>query len=257
MSIEERSVTVEGTRISYRVGGTGKPVLCIHGNTGSKLWYERAMQIEGARVVAPDMPNFGDSDHIDTADIDRYADHMRDFIRALELPQPLPVVGHSLGGAVAMSLAVRNPEMVEKLMLVDSAPPGGLKTPEEHYPIIEQYKSNRELMLQALGAVTPTLNDPAFLERLADEAMKMNPIAFSGNARALERFDYRGRTESFTAPVTVVVGDQDALITPDVARATGESFPRATLRILEGVGHSVMVEQPETFKSLVRDFLHS
>jgi branched-chain amino acid transport system permease protein len=253
--MQTKTVEVNGVRISCNVAGTGAPVLYIHGNTGSKLWYERVMEVEGAHTVAPDLPNFGDSDHIEVADIDVYADYLRDFVRRAELPTPLPVVGHSLGGAVAISLSLRTPELVSHLMLVDSAPLDGLKTPEDRYPIIERYKSDRELLKKGLQAVTPTLDDPAFLEHLTDEAMKMNPIAFTGNARALERFDYRGSAGEFDRPVLVVVGEKDVIITREMAEATAAGFPRAELRVLEGVGHSVMVETPELFIRLLREFL--
>ena len=243
--------------MAYNTAGTGTPVLLVHGNTGSKLWYEKVMEIEGVRTVAPDMPNFGASGHIAEADIDVYADYLQGFIREMGLPTPLPVVGHSLGGAVAISLTLRYPDLVSRLMLVDSAPLDGLKTPEEHYPVIEMYKNNEELLTQALQAVTPTMDDPVFLERLAKEAMKMNPIAFAGNARALERFDYRGKGAEFDGPVSVIVGEKDVLITREMAEATANEFPAGSLNVLEGVGHSVMAESPETFVTLLKEFLVS
>jgi branched-chain amino acid transport system permease protein len=142
-------------------------------------------------------------------------------------------------------------------MLVDSSPLNGLKTPEEHYPVIEQYKNNYELLYQALQAVTPTMDDSEFLNRLTNEALKMNPIAFTGNARALERFDYSGKGAEYTGPVLVVAGDKDILITPDMAQATADAFPNGKLQILEGVGHSVLAEDPPRFIQLLRDFLRS
>ncbi|MFW5712550.1 MAG: alpha/beta fold hydrolase [Spirochaetota bacterium] len=253
------SVEVNGIRIAYTTAGSGTPLVLIHGNTGSKVWFEPVMQpemeIPGVQMIAPDIPNFGDSDLLDRADIDLYADYIRDFIHSLAVEVPVALVGHSLGGAVAISLALRNPELVSRLMLVDSAPLDGLTTPEEHYPVIEQYKQNRELLAQALKAVTPAMDDEPFLQRLSAEGMKMNPIAFTGNARALARFDYTGRGKSFEKPVFVVAGEQDVLINPDMAKSTANAFPNARLRILPGIGHSVMVEAPQTFNELLREFL--
>lgn len=252
--MEAGTIEVNGVTMAYNTAGQGSPILFIHGNTGSKTWFEKVMEIKGLRTVAPDMPNFGESDHIESADIDLYADYIREFISAMGLPTPLPVVGHSLGGAVAISLAIRNPHLVSRLMLVDSAPMNGLKTPEEHYPVIEMYKNNYDLLYQALQAVTPTMDDPGFLERLAQQAMNMNPIAFAGNARALERFDYTGKGAEFDGPVLVVLGDKDVLITPEMAKATADAFPKSSLKVLHGVGHSVMVETPDTFTALVKEF---
>ena len=230
------------------------PILYIHGNTGCNLWFERVMDIPGRRTIALDLPNFGRSDRIDEADIDRYASSVAGFIRELDLGSPV-VVAHSLGGAVGIALAVNHPELVSRLMLADSAAPDGLTTPEEHYGIIELYRTSRSLMKKALAAVTPTLDDNAFLNRLADNAMLMNPTAFTGNARALERFDYTGRTQAYTGPVRVVVGRKDTIITEDMARRTADAFPSGELVVLDDVGHSVMVENPQEFVRLVTEFV--
>ena len=230
------------------------PILYIHGNTGCNLWFERVMDIPGRRTIALDLPNFGRSDRIDEADIDRYASSVAGFIRELDLGSPV-VVAHSLGGAVGIALAVNHPQLVSRLMLVDSAAPDGLTTPEEHYEIIELYRTSRSLMKKALAAVTPTLDDNAFLNRLADNAMLMNPTAFTGNARALERFDYTGRTQAYTGPVRVVVGRKDTIITEDMARRTADAFPSGELLVLDDVGHSVMVENPQEFVRLVTEFV--
>jgi branched-chain amino acid transport system permease protein len=183
-----------------------------------------------------------------------YADYLGAFIDMLGLVKPV-VVGHSLGGAVVMSLAARRPELAAALVLIDGAAPGGLRTPEEHYPIIELYRTNRDFMRKALAAVTPTLRDEAFLDELADDAMLMASHAYPGNARALESFDYRGRTSGFTSPVLVVWGRKDIIITEAMARETAAAYPAARLEILEDVGHSVMVEDPPRFKVLLSAFI--
>lgn len=252
MKTEEKTVTVKNTEMFYRTRGNGPPVVFVHGNTGSSVWFSKVMDIPGHTTYAPDLPNFGNSGQIDTADIDLYADYLKGWMDTLGLKNPV-VLGHSLGGAVVISLAVRYSETVKKLVLVDSAPLSGLKTPEEHYPVIEQYKTNRDLMKQALASIVPTLEDEEFLEKLTDSAMKMNPIAYTGNARALERFDYQGRGDEYTGPVLVLVGEKDILISEEMGRKTAEAFPKGEFRLLEGVGHSIMVEAPDTFKQIVEE----
>ena len=187
-------------------------------------------------------------------DIDRYADAVSAFMAKRGLDRPV-LLGHSLGGAVAISLAARHPDLLRGLLLVDSAPPSGLKTPSERYPFIEAMRANRAVLRQALHAVAPTMEDTAFLERLVDDASKMAPAAWVGNAEALGRFDYRGRCGSFTDPVLVVWGRRDVLVTEAMAAETAAAFPGARLEILENVGHSVMVEDPPRFAALVSGFV--
>jgi branched-chain amino acid transport system permease protein len=254
--MEIKTVTIKGKKITYREEGSGYPVLLVHGNTGSSLWWTRMGEVPGARLVAPDLPNFGGSGRLDpeeapgSSDIDLYADYLVAFAEALGLSRPV-LVGHSLGGAVAISALVRRPELWVSAVLVDSAPPSGLVTPEAHYAAIERFKTDRALLRSALGAVCPTMDDPAFLDRLTDEALRMNPESFPGNARALARFDRSGDCVKYSGPVRVVWGRRDVIVTEAMARATAAAFPKGSLEILEQVGHSAMVEDPAAFREIL------
>lgn len=252
----KKTVDILGTTMTYVEAGRGTPVVYVHGNTGSSRWFSLVMDIPGVRTVAVDMPNFGDSGSLAIADIDAYADHVATFIRTLGLEKPV-LVGHSLGGAVIMALAARNPALPRALVLVDSAAPTGLKTPEAHYPYIEMFRTNRDMMKQALAAVTPALRDAALLDALTDDAMRMAGHAFAGNARALERFDYTGRAGAFSGPVLVIWGRKDTIITEEMVRATAAAYGDARLEIVDAVGHSLPVEDPALFKKLVGEFMSS
>ncbi|NLJ46106.1 MAG: alpha/beta hydrolase [Treponema sp.] len=254
--METKTATVKGKKILYRESGAGYPVVLVHGNTGSSLWWTRIPDLPGARLVAPDLPNFGGSERLDAAeapgasDIDLYADYLIAFAEALGLSRPV-LVGHSLGGAVAISALVRRPELWASAVLVDSAPPSGLVTPDAHYPVIERFKTDRALLRSALAGVCPTMNDPAFLDELTDEALRMNPESFAGNARALARFDRSGDCGKYPGPVLVVWGRKDAIVTEAMARATAAAFAKGSLEILEHVGHSAMVEDPAAFREIL------
>jgi pimeloyl-ACP methyl ester carboxylesterase len=235
--------------------GEGVPVLYVHGNTGSCRWFERVMDVPGARTTALDMPNFGRSKPLPgEPDIDRYAEAVAAFIRARSLDRPV-VVGHSFGGAVAISIAARNPALLRGLVLVDSASPSGLVTPKERHPLIEMMRANRAVLTQALRGVVPTLADEAFFQSLVDDASMMAVPAWVGNAEALGRFDYRGRTAAFEGPTLVAWGRKDVIVTEAMARETVAAFPGAKLEILEDVGHSVMAENPKRFISIMIEFL--
>ena len=189
------SVDIDGVRMAYwdtnAAASAGRTVVYVHGNTGGKIWFSRVMAPPvppGVRVVAPDLPNFGESDHLDGADIDLYARYLSAFLERVDIRHAV-VVGHSLGGAVVTAAAGRAIDRISRLVLVDPAPLDGLVTPEEYYPVIEQYRHDRTLMAHALAAVTPTMDDPALLEELTDTALRMNPLAFSGNPRALRALE--------------------------------------------------------------------
>lgn len=255
--------TVLGLSLFFVEAGTGPVILYVHGNTGSSFWYSRVMEIPGYRTIALDLPNFGRSGRlppgsaIDDSDLDLYAEYLGVFIRSLD-PEgkgPAPVlVAHSLGGAVAMSLAVRHPGLVRALVLVDSSSPTGLQTPEERFPMIEYMRTNPAVLKAALGAVVPTVKDPEFLDRGVEEALLMNPLSFIGNARALTRFDCSALCPEYKGPVLVLRGARDVIITEDMARQTAAAFPQGELQLLDEVGHSPMAEDPEGFIRIISNF---
>jgi pimeloyl-ACP methyl ester carboxylesterase len=252
--MEEHHVELGGTRLSYVTHGGGMPLLYVHGNTGSSRWFQRVMEVPGCLSVALDMPNFGRSDPLPgEPDIDAYADAVGAFIAAAGIPRPV-LVGHSLGGAVAISLAARNPGLVRGLMLVDSAAPSGLVTPADRHPLIELMRTNREILSRSLAVTVPSLKDPDFFTALVDDAVRMAARAWIGNARALGAFNYTGRCAAFTGPVLVLWGRRDVIITEGMARETAGAFPGARLLILEETGHSPMVEDPAGFTSIVSGF---
>ncbi len=252
---ETREIHAHGARIVYAEWGEGQPVVCLHGNTGSRRWYERVMEVPGCRMIAPDLPNFGESTALEgPVEIDRYAQAVGSFIRALGVQRPV-LIGHSLGGAVAMSAAVHEPGLFRGLVLVDSAPPSGFPTPEDRHPLIERMRVDRELLAAALKATVPALDDTGFFSRLVDDAARMAPQAWIGNARALGAFRCIEACAGFSQPVLVIWGRKDVIVSEAMARETVAAFPRARLRIMEEVGHSPIVEDPAAFVGALRDFV--
>jgi pimeloyl-ACP methyl ester carboxylesterase len=250
----ESAILVDGISIFFAMAGSGLPLLFVHGNIGSSLWYSKVMDIPGCRVFALDLPNFGRSGPLPgKVDLDRYADILASFIQAAALDRPI-LVGHSLGGAVAQSLAARRPELIRGLVLVDSAAPSGLKTPEERHPAIETMRTNPQVLAYALKAVVPALSDDVFFASLVADARKMAENAWIGNAVALSRFDYTGKLSGFGKPVLVIWGRKDSIVTEAMARETVAAFPAARLEIIEAVGHSVMAENPGLFRTIIARF---
>src|SRR6476646_7194850 len=107
---EERFVDARGCRLRYLVAGEGEPLLLVHGLGGSAAnWLTLApLLLPGRRVVVPELPGHGGSDPLPAAaGLSAYADAL-----AALLDGPSGVVGHSLGGAIALRLAIRRPERV-------------------------------------------------------------------------------------------------------------------------------------------------
>jgi len=248
-------ISILGIGLYYLSVGVGAPIVYVHGNTGSSRWFEKVAEIPGYRTIALDLPNFGRSGALDAEpDIHLYADYLLEFLKALDIESPV-LVGHSLGGAVAQSLAVRHPDAVKAMVLVDSSSPSGLVTPRDRHPVIEMMRKNRGILSQALAATVPANKDSRFFELLVDDAVRMNEKAWIGNAEALSRFDISDRTAAFKKPVLVIQGKADILITEQMARQTARAYPAGEFVLIENSGHSPIVEAPGAFIKILVEFL--
>ncbi|WP_240739486.1 alpha/beta fold hydrolase [Marinitoga lauensis] len=250
--MEGKYVNINHKKLYYYERGSEKPVIMIHGNFASSLWYKKVIDVDGYHCYALDLPNFGRSDKIERCDIDLYADYVKMFMDKLNIKKAI-IVGHSLGGAVAQSFSFRYPEKSEKLILIDSAPITGLKTPEEYYPILEMYKNNRTLLKQALSGIMSENKDNTFLDELTNEALLMKEECFTGNARALERINYINLAKNYKNNVLFIVGKKDMLITGDMAKDTIK-YLNGEIKVFNHVGHSIIVEDPELFKEVFKEF---
>jgi len=249
--MNERTLTIEGKTIYLRESSGTEPalptLLCVHGNLGSGRWFEHLLDTYPGRAIAPDMPNFGRSDHIDEWSMVAYAHWIKATCEELGVEQAA-ILGHSLGGAVAMELLATYPALVERLILVDSSPIDGLVTPEEHYPAIEAYKADKSILAAALKTVVPMVKDEGFFAELVEDAWKMNRDCFIGHAQELGKADFRTRLAGAELPVHVMRGAHDILITEERAGTLADFFS-ATLDTFESSGHSPMVEVPDEFAS--------
>lgn len=247
-------VTVSGLRMYYEKSGMGPmPVLLIHGNVASSHWWQKVMALlpnERFTAYAPDLRGFGQTDKPGKGqDIPTYAEDLAGFLRVMGVESAL-VVGHSLGGSIAMRLTLEYPSLVRGLVLVDSGPAEGLITPPQNYPLLEAMKTNRELMRMALIGVAPTAAQDDFFARLVDDAMLAAPVA-ADNARSLEQVIFTPRLGEISVPTLVVWGDKDALVPLDATERTAAGIKNSRLVILDGVGHSAPIEAPERLVEVI------
>jgi branched-chain amino acid transport system permease protein len=245
----QRTLTVGETQIHIRESEATHDslptLLCIHGNLGSGRWFEPLLDRYPGRAIAPDMPNFGQSGHISECSMKSYADWIASICGEVGVMNAA-VLGHSLGGAVAMELLASHPRLVDRLILVDSCPVDGLHTPKEHYPAIEAYKADKNILAQALKTVVPMIKDETFFGELVEDAWKMNRDCFIGHAEELGKVDFRSVLKGASVPVYVLRGAHDILITEEKA-AELATFFGGTIDTFAESGHSPMVEVPDEF----------
>ncbi len=227
-------------RVHYFVGGRGTPLLLIHGlGEQAQDWATEIPTFvhNGFRVYAIDLLGCGSTDRPDIAyTVQQQADMVRQFLDVLQIHHA-DVVGWSLGGWVALKLTLKHPELVQRLVLDDSA---GLKFSTALSPEIFMPTDRASLArLQALLVVHPT-PIPAFLARDILRRIHKNSwvIQRTIHSALTDAETLDGQLQQIHAPVLLAWGAQDALIPPSVGKAMHQQIPQSVLEFYEGCGHT-------------------
>lgn len=260
----------------YAEAGHGsQTVVFLHGNFGSWRWWELALQSlpEGVRGIAVTMRGCrGTRGHNGKYGIDDLADDIGAFVDALRIDR-FHLVGHSIGGAIALEYALRFPTRVTGLDLVSPAPGDSLESMtaqdthsgwvlrqfDPHRPfdratlltmlrIGRDFGTNRPYFRKRLAAFMPAADLAAIgFERLVRDASAMEPLAILGLFSGLADWDVRDRCGEMTVPTRVLAGALDVLVPPESLEVLANSIPSATYELIPDVGHCAMLEQPERF----------
>ena len=260
------------TRVNYVEMGEGPPVLLIHGLGGAwQNWLENIPVLARKhRVIAIDLPGFGDSPMPKwTVNIRNYGSMMLDFIEAIKTG-PLPVIGNSMGGFVAAEMSIRDEPAITKVVLVSAAGVSHTqmaKTPTATVarmataiaPMMFRYHHHalyrprlRKLVLAQL------FRDPAALrpELLAEFIRTgVNPPGFGDALVGLAGYDILDRLREVNDPVLIIWGRQDMIVPSADAVAYSEMLQNSRLEIFNYCGHIPMAEHPVRFNRLVERFL--
>lgn len=274
-----RFFDIDGTRVFAQDFGpaAGRPLLLVHGTAAwSGTWFSLvpALRSAGWRVVAVDLPPFGYSDKRIDRDVSRAAQarRLRGVLDGYGIAHAV-VLGHSFGGGPALEFALRDPERVERLVLVDAAlglqapPPDpssvacrALAHPWLREPLFAATANNplwsRKLLQGFVArkeAVTP--------ERLAEYR---RPSSLEGANAALAAWGNHfaciaetgmsmdeGAIRGLQAPLDLVWGADDTVTPLPQARHLQTLLPRARLHVIPGVGHIPHIEDPARFEALL------
>jgi pimeloyl-ACP methyl ester carboxylesterase len=277
MSFELQETTIHGHRVAYRMEGSGPPILLIHGITASSVVWESVgpRLARDHTVLAPDLLGHGHSakprgDY----SMGAFASGIRDLVLSLGLG-PVTVVGHSLGGGVAMQFSYQFPERVERLALVSS---GGLGRrvsgllraatfpgSELVIPVLagRQVLGAGRAVGRALGRIgIPLGND--VIEMARGHASLGDPqsrTAFVHTLRA--SVDIGGQRVQAVdrlylaaeLPLLIVWGARDRIIPAEHGRRAHELLPGSRFELFERAGHFPHLDEPDRFVRTVEDWI--
>jgi pimeloyl-ACP methyl ester carboxylesterase len=271
--------TIHGYRRAYRIAGSGPVILLIHGIGDNSTTWEtvQAKLAQRFTVIAVDLLGHGQSDK-PRADysVAAYANGMRDLLAVLDI-EHATVVGHSLGGGVAMQFAYQYPELVERLILVGtggvtkdvnivlrwaSLPMGGEALALLRLPwVLPTVQVAGRVLGRVLGSTKVGRDLPDVLRVLADLPEPTASTAFTRTLRSV--VDWRGQivtmldrcylTESI--PVQIIWGTEDVVVPISHARMAHAAIPGSRLEIFERSGHFPFHDDPDRFVEVVERFI--
>ncbi len=244
----------------------GVPILLLHGSHATSRWWEPLFAVlpDSIHAIAPDLRGCGRSTQSDTGyDIENQAEDISELAAALDLTD-FDLVGHGSGGAIAVEFALRHPQKLHSLILVDSVPIEGAFTPLQGLQLLSQMREDRSLLRRALSSLMPTAPPPTmtdsefetFFDLLVDDAAAMAPAAFTAVAEALNRWNRLEEAHRLTLPTLLLLGTEDTIVERDAATRTLLAIPgAANLEILRGLGHSPMIESPVVLAERIIEFI--
>ncbi|MGQ9719775.1 MAG: alpha/beta fold hydrolase [Candidatus Jordarchaeum sp.] len=249
------SLIIRGKKIFYKSIGRGLPIVFIHGSMGSHVsWEFQKPLADGYRLVLLDLPGHGGSDPLDgEISVKLYTDYVAEFVQGLGI-EKMVVVGHSLGGAICIQLALDYTELLSGMVLVGSgAKLGVLPT------ILEALKTNfKESIELAIGSMAfAEKASPTLVEMTKNECLKCRQEVGFADFNSCNNFDARERLSEISVPTLIIVGTEDKLTPVKWSQYLNDKISDSFLKIIENAGHMVMIEQPEELNQALLDFLRS
>jgi len=253
----------------YRHYGSGRPLIILHGLFGiSDNWVSFARSIAGKYgVFIPDQRNHGQSPHDPTFNYFALCSDLHDFIVHHKLEEPI-ILGHSMGGKVAMRFALENPEMVKAVILADIS----LRSYQRRYHHLDMI----DAMLSVDFTKTETRDD---VERILEPKIKdfsvrqfamknlyrrerSGQFAWRLNLEAINLgmdgiFEGVNSKEVFKKPALFIRGGNSDYVKYEDFDQIYRNFPKADIKTIEGAGHWIHADKPDEFLKIVSEFLKS
>jgi pimeloyl-ACP methyl ester carboxylesterase len=268
--IKSGFANIGNAKIYYEVAGKGLPLVMIHaGVADSRQWNNEFKNFaQSYQVIRYDMRGYGKSEPVD----DEFS-HMSDLVSlldALEIHEPIIIMGCSMGGGLAMDFALTHPSRAKALIMVDAGP-SGLKL---DVPTLSKFADaekafeagNLNLVAEIETQIwfdgsdrTPEQVNPAMRKLLYE----MNRLALSHEVKQLGKHHPNTQTPAFdrlgdlNLPVLVIVGAHDTAYILAAADYMSEKIPSAKKVIIEDAAHLPNMDQPPEFQGIVKDFLEN
>lgn len=251
-----------GQQLEYVEVGQGEiPLLLVHGYPlDQTMWAPQLAALTGVRCIAPDLRGFGASSNAPSpATLTEHADDLAALLDALGITRAV-IAGLSMGGYIAFEFVRRHRERLLGLILLDTSP-----RPDDEAARAGRNATIERVASEGVGPIALALGGKLFADGVAEtlrdtviSQMARTPRAtiVAAVSAMRDRADSRDLLPTLAnTPTLVIVGREDRLTPPDLARAMAAAIPGATLVEIAGAGHLPTLEQPDVTTSAMQNFL--
>jgi pimeloyl-ACP methyl ester carboxylesterase len=230
-----------------------KPLVLIHGAGGDYLsWPAKIRRLAGYRVYTPDLPGHGKSRGYGLQRISAYGEKILDWFNKVGLTRVF-LGGHSMGGAIALWIAIHHPDRLRGLILMGT----GASLPV-NLSLIEELTSPQGYP-NAVDNICRWSFSPQTESKLIDnvrkQMLKNRPTVMQGDFRACDAYDLTDQLDQVQTPTLILVGEQDKMTPLRFSEELAEGISGSKLKVIPRAGHMVVLEQSERVTEWIRSFL--
>lgn len=228
-----------------------RTLLCIHGAGGNSRHWAYQLSLAGelnSRIIAVDLPGHGRSEGRALTTIKEYSSFIQDLTRLLEIER-VSLLGHSMGSAVALTVAAGNPALVESLVLI-----GTCKQFRVAPWLLDSLKKG-ERPVSFVEMAYHRQADPRILTSAKEEFARIPVEVLLTDFLACQAFDFEHREPGLNVNCLLLFGEQDRLTPVQYVQSLAALLPNHRLTVIPKAGHMVMFEQPDATNQAIYSFL--
>ncbi|MBI5943995.1 MAG: alpha/beta hydrolase [Chloroflexi bacterium] len=256
------SITTDQGIVHYEVYGRGRPVILLHGWLGSWGLWQETMAYLGAfyRTYALDFWGFGESGKKrETYAVSDFVRLVDQFMEQLGI-RNAPLVGHSMGGTVSLSVAIQYPQRVSKVVVVGSPMVGSSLAPllklAGKRPIAFMLFNMMPVFRAGMRLYSPFIcKDPRFPAMMDRDLSRTTVESFLRSIASLRRTDLTPVLAQVKVPAMGIYGDRDVIVHPMQWHPMQQGIPQAVIERFPAAGHFPMLEEPTAFTQKLKSFL--
>jgi pimeloyl-ACP methyl ester carboxylesterase len=259
------TIKSNGINLYYEEHGQGRPLVMMTGvGQWHEAWWRNVPELSRHfRVITFDARGIGDSDKPDIPyDVPMLVGDLLGLLDGLELERP-HLVGHSLGGLISLELAMAHPERVDRLVIMSSLYPGPTFvpfTPEAAKLLFDRSGEPMELIKRGIRVSTAAgfeERDPEAVEKVLWLRLnsKQTPNLYLRQSTSGLEYLKTDQMRPFPNPVLLLYGREDQVVPPGNGERIAACLPNATLRLIDGAGHFLPIEQAAETNRQIVEFL--